>query len=468
VSARAEGRAPSSQHALFAEPGSNLSLRLVLPAGGTVTGRVADGSGVPVSGALVVVGSRDIGHGAAMVRSAPVQARTDADGAFEAHGVPPGSTPVAARARGFGPQELTVDVVAAATSRVVLTLPPAAAIEGTVLGPDGAPAPSAVVVAGAGEKENPLAPDDLLVTRTRTDERGRYRLEGLAAGTITVAVSAKGLGKTSRTVDAAPGDVVALDVMLPGSLEIAGRVVLEDGTPVEGWSVHGSGLTLQFTDAEGRFTFRDVDDRAYTIEVDERGHHVPCARVEGVRAGDDAVTITVLEADRSRSFASGIVVDPDGRRVRGARVGCFRPDGSTVTSARTDFFGGFRIGPLPAGTYLLGASTDDLPRVWADDLTVAHGETLSIGEIRLRRPGFLELAFRSRSGRTAEGLAIHVRDAAGRHVLRRALPLPSQSQPFLPGKHTVTVQGSGFELVREVEIREGERTAVEIDLDDVR
>ncbi len=469
ISARAEGWAPSSQHAFFAEPGSTVPLRLVLPGpGGAVAGRVVDGSGAPVPRAAVMIGSRDIPHGSYAVRAAPVTTWTDAEGAFEATGIPPGPTPIVARARGFGPAEVTVDVVAPGTAQAILTLAAGVQIEGTVFGPHGAPARSAIVVAGVGlqEPRRLMEPDDLLVTRTRTDEHGAYRLEGLAAGSITVAVSASGLGKARETVDAAPGDVLALDVQLGGSLKIAGRVVLEDGTPVERWGVHGVGLTYQFTDADGRFEFRDLDDQAYVISVTEEGHRIRCAHIEGVVPGGEDLVITVRDADRSRSFITGTIVDPDGRRVRGARIQCYRPDPPAGLRAKSGFFGGFRVGPVPAGTYRLGAQTDELPMVWTDDITVQHGETLSVGQVRLRRPGFVAFAFRSREGRTPEGLYLGVRDPDDRYSFAVTLSSePDHRAPLVPGKHTAILRGDDFESAHDFEIEEGEETVVEIDLD---
>ena len=141
--------------------------------------------------------------------------------------------------------------------------------------------------------------------------------------------------------------------------------------------------------------------------------------------------------------------------MRGVTVDCYfhDQDQGLGLHARTDFFGGFRIGPMPAGTYRFRAKTDDLPAVWTDDVTVAHGATLPIGEIRLSRPGFLAVEFRSRSGRTAEGLGLIIRDASGHYSFRRALSSdPSFRWPLVPGRHTVTVQGKGL-LEQEVDHR---------------
>jgi hypothetical protein len=96
----------------------------------------------------------------------------------------------------------------------------------------------------------------------------------------------------------------------------------------------------------------------------------------------------------------------------------------------------------------------------------AGGATADIGALRLEPPGVLRTSFRSRSGRTPEGLHFSVADALGRRlVLLRLTSEPERRDLLVPGRHRLQLGGAGTGLEREVEIHAGEETSIEIDLD---
>ena len=467
VSARAEGWASSSQHGLSVDGGSTVDLRLVLPGvGGTLSGRVSDSDGEPVAGALVVVGSRELDHGTYMLRAAPVTVQTNEDGRFEASGLPGGETPVAVRARGFAPTEVIVDVAPGRTSDSTVSLALGAVITGVVYGSDGNVVPRAHVAVGVEPWEHSFGPPDILATRTRADENGKYWLEDLSPGTATVAASARNVGKVRVDVDVPAGEVVELDIDLAHSLTIRGRVVLEDGSPVDDWMVGAVGTTTRFTDANGEFVLRDLDDRVYEIHVTEEGHRMACATVDA-RPSTEPLTITILETQRARSFISGTIYDAGGSRLRGATIQC-RGEGLTAhTQTKSGFFGGFRLGPVPAGTYRLGAAADGYPFQWFAEVEVAARDTVAAGNLRFRRPGVASVSFHSSTGQSPEGWLLSTKDADGRFVSTVRLSSdPRREVKVTAGKATVVVRREGLEVVREIEVREGRSIAVDIDLDE--
>jgi hypothetical protein len=159
-------------------------LEIRLTATGQVRGRVIDGQGRDVGEAVVVANGERFGGW---------QARCQPDGRYAFDGVHPGPHRFHARAGSRVASSDAVEVRAGEVHRGVdLLLVEGGAIEGVVADAAGKPVAGAWVSAG----NDFGVPGPGLAT---TDEDGRYRLEGLAAGTWSLSAGHERLGPVMKS-----------------------------------------------------------------------------------------------------------------------------------------------------------------------------------------------------------------------------------------------------------------------------
>lgn len=278
------------------------------PAGTTsLSGRVVTGSGTdtkPVRRARVTLTGRGL--------MAPRVTDTDTKGAYSFDRLPAGEFKIAIQKPGF------VKLEADAAPNAALRMERAGAIEGVVADSAGDPLWNVVVTAvqpGDGDKPK-------VVAQTRTDDLGRYRLHGLAAGDYLVEAATDSAflqsvflmpgekrpdinrsyypaGATiaeARPVRVSLGrDVSAIDFALPlnppvkdpaappppprpdatGTARIAGEVLdAVSGKPIRNarlllLPVEGQRLTnWTRTNSQGRFEYTSLQARRYTLRAD--------------------------------------------------------------------------------------------------------------------------------------------------------------------------------------------------------
>jgi Carboxypeptidase regulatory-like domain len=173
-------------HADFAPAETRLAesddVQLQLLPGGGLDGEVRD----PVTGRLPPGATLELVAGG---RTRPVA--LGQDGRFEATGLLPGRVELVAHAPGYSPARLGVEVPAGERPRevtardVTIELSRGGVVVGSVRGQDGDPVVGAEVSAGS--------------ARGRSDERGEFRLEGVAPGGVTVRARAGGHRAESET-----------------------------------------------------------------------------------------------------------------------------------------------------------------------------------------------------------------------------------------------------------------------------
>lgn len=421
---------------------------LVFGAPTTLTGTVLDGTGRPLSGAVVAVERdrvqagradlfallRDLADGAAPI----VTGRSGADGAFALSGLPPGRYAVRVTLHGYAGAFVAGVVVTAdgdaAGVRVVLE--PGAGFAGRVTDEAGHPVDGAAVVA------LPLRTERLSAFErheARTDADGRYRLDTLAdETTYFVEAVAKGHASFGRMVTTKK--VGELDFTLPAAGRVVGRVTdAATGSGVAGAEVllltglMGAGTAPASTvaDASGAYTFAHaLPGPLLLLDVRAPGHargtvgHDPAAP-KVVRAGETLVLDVALTPG---GVVRGTVRGEDGRPIPHASVAAWLPrspfDGEVA--ALTDASGGYRLAGLRPERWTLTVTAPG----WASP--VEDGEVTvqvtaeapeSVRDFVLRAGGVVLGRVTTPDGAAAPGVRVTVtpRDARGRGGLVRDL-----------------------------------------------
>jgi hypothetical protein len=210
---------------------------LVLAPGARVSGRVQRGDGSPVSGATLQIKPRGFGR-------LPIEAQSDEQGQFSVGGVPAGVSELTASAAGLSSARewlrLTLAEVAAP---VVLTLAAAHSVHGVVRAPDGSLCPAGMVRAGG-----------RLGAIETIDADGRYRLDGLDAGTHELSVTCHGVAAQTRSlrIDAGSPASIELNWQLEAGLSVSGSVHRQNGEPFAGAMVWMYGVPAPEGAAESR------------------------------------------------------------------------------------------------------------------------------------------------------------------------------------------------------------------------
>jgi len=347
-------------------------------AGTAIRGVVVDGAGSPIAGAEVAASC----EGA----PAPFRAASGADGSFLLGGLDPGAVfLLGARAPGFAPG--VTGGVRPGSGEVRLTLLPPIRLSGRVRSPGGA------ARAGARVRVLLLYPGlakPLGGMEVNADEEGRYAFAGLPAVPGEAEASLQGSSSGPRRYDppAGGGGEVPLDIVLDAGSAVAGRVLSEDGRPLEGVEVSARDpdgrARRSLTRDDGTFEVPGLAAEPLRVSARDPERLYLEGREEGVvppRAGLEFVLRRDPGAPGRFVFRC---VDSAGNAVPGvtletAREGAGRPTGLCVAGA--DQEGVFRPGQDQGGRYRLvlsrGAESATV------ECAVEPGRTTDLGTVRL-------------------------------------------------------------------------------------
>jgi RNA polymerase sigma-70 factor (ECF subfamily) len=322
---------PTKVEDVLFEPGSStaeLHVVVARPASGTsVSGSVADETGVPVEGALVIVGGRT--------------ARTDPDGAFSLEGIPPGRYRARISAVGYAVEILPPIVVSEGKP---LEVPPwtlhrhGLRVRGRVTTPSDAPLEGAKVFA--------IFPD-LLVLSARTDADGAYALEGpVTTGVVDVQVRFP--GRQVPSVHATLGPDTVVDVVVPGYGSAAGTLSFAGAPPASVTALVWPGLwpaDVEWDRARGDLTLRRIRPGPSRIVLRADGYATLPLPEVSVREGE-TVALESMRMTRGGSI-SGRVLDATGAPIADVRVSL----GDLHLYTDTGASGGFRLPHVPPGSW---------------------------------------------------------------------------------------------------------------------
>lgn len=422
----------------WSAPPATLSLEPLLQLEGTV----ADPTGAGVGGAMVSIS----GYGARSV------AWSDGGGRFSLEVADTtGRKQLVASATGYGEARLDwSEVLGAGRQPIVLELTPHRAILGRLVTASGGGIRGTIGLARPWDSVHFIGEAALwnvenrpLLQVVETEDDGDFALDPTAARDAWLIAAAPGHGtvrtKLPMSDPGSPGVQHVGDVILEPEIVLQGRVVDEDGAPVEAAAVVlGEGEAFVHSmrrgpmrvparkltaGPDGRFRIAGLaPGDQISLRVSAPGfvrESIPLVRVDASLAAEE-VEVRLREA---LELLGRVTDEATGNGVEGVRVRFAQTVRGGFTTAKTDEAGEFLLRGVPVGAGVLSASSkgyEDLER----PLSEPPGEPL---ELVLRPRSEMEVAGTViREGVPVAGASVRIEsavsltDASGRFMVRSA------------------------------------------------
>ncbi|HYO12902.1 MAG TPA: carboxypeptidase regulatory-like domain-containing protein [Thermoanaerobaculia bacterium] len=396
--AQAEGFAPMVVPGVAVEGKAAARVDLgtvVLPPGMKVEGTVVDPQGQPLEGVRVAVQPTDfLSMRTFSLREEP--SKTGPDGRFAISGLREGQRiDIKAWREGYlQGAAVALDIPAPGPVRIVLE--PGARVAGRVVTEDGKPIANVGVYASG--EEGGLGMGRLRRGAARTDETGRFELDGLEPGKLVLrAVAAGYLGAEARVEAVAGAETPDVRIVLRMGAVVTGRVLGPDGAPVPGADVRVIQTSREETvyalaaggartDGEGNYRLAGIEEGRRSIAASHDDFQRAVKDLD-VRAGENRLD---LQLGRGHPV-TGRVVDAAGRPVADARVVLstrgFGHGGEGPQEAASSADGSFRFPSVASGTYVLSASREGYAPGALPDPVQVGGAPVADLEVRLETGG---------------------------------------------------------------------------------
>jgi RNA polymerase sigma-70 factor (ECF subfamily) len=384
------GGFPRAQVRISIVGGAGGDLDIALASAGRITGTVRLDSGEPVASARVAF-FRD-GHVLRTGRSCT----TETNGHFEVGGIEAGPLVIVIRS---GDLVFTapLDVRTGSDTLADAVLRRGSTLEGRLSSARGEPLTGLKV--RASEETAGSDADWTLGRETTTDDSGRYVLAGLVEGSYRIAVEPAEGGLELTVRDGVPvASASTLDLVLPATGTVSGRVVGTDGRPastgVHVTIVPANGVagrnrqSLATVHEDGNFELGPIPEGDYFIGASRQGGdgRRSSSCFESVR---QAIHVTAGEqlshielGLRAGHGVKGRVLDSLGSPVSGILVSLRSDLTAARRTERTDELGRFAIPWLDRGEW----------RVEIGDAGLAHAaRRLGVGRVKVTGPTELEV-----------------------------------------------------------------------------
>ncbi len=297
----------------------HLTQDFIIPPPHSIRGRVLDQSGDPVGSATVSLRSEDVETDGWYYSNQ--QTTVSASGEFELIGVATGNATLGAAAPGYAPAFTTIAVPTSGPVELTITAGNTVLYGQVVMFPDDQPVAGGQISSRLAGKVATLGLSQLSATTAVTDSNGSFRLDGLAAGTNLLSVTAA----NGEELWEAPGE--KLDAMSPTlfanqTSEVALRVFpgyaltglvadKETSEPLSGVKlrlyVEKKLFQETYSDSNGKYTFRKAPPRALAIGASYPGFSI-VSDYSGI--GSDTGTVFVPKSEVSDKIATNIQMIP--------------------------------------------------------------------------------------------------------------------------------------------------------------
>lgn len=237
-----------------------------------------------------------------------------------------------------------------------------------------------------------------------SDERGNFRVDGLAAGEYALEAHAPGHAQAFLRSVRVPK--TGLTVALQEAAVIEGFVVDAQGNPASGAEVQVGGHVPQVaTTGQGGGFSVEVEAGQYTVSARRGDEAGSLDKPVSVAAGKTVRDIRV-KLGQGAVLEGRVVARSTGAVVSGAHVDV-SPYGSNGDSGRavTDDSGHFSVGGLAPGSYDLVVSAPGFSTVQRRALTVASGDRFPV-EIQLSGTGAVEGQVKDSAGQPLQGVQV--------------------------------------------------------------
>lgn len=451
LAARARGFGPATPVRLdAAEPGSERpELRLVLSErGASITGRVVNDLGEPVEGARVTIAGRMLKE-AIGESEGPLDfaTRTDAEGRFEALGLPRlPDLVLRVRAEGYARHAEHLDVLSG-DQHVEVALQRPAALSGVARAGESSSIVDGRVIARRVDANRSTNPPFVAFI----DANGHYEFNHLEPGSYEVRVLVKNRPQAEITMTFSPGERRTWNPQLVDERHLLLlRLVSDASAPLAGWKVEAvgkptdSGSRLRHelrTDGAGRARAEESVEATFAVMVSppDAETSMPQWIERDVRTGPEETVITVPRSSAPSARLRGVIHGPEGRAFgEGVRLTLYRqPFGSLEGVAVDPLRGTFETALLPPDDYHVLVTRRGFERTFFGPYTLNAFEIEDAGVLTLQPPGFAIVTIdrnapaasvryevfdpqerRHDEGRTQKGEVLKIRLPPGSYELR--------------------------------------------------